>query len=154
MINKIYLAGGMANLSFKEQNRWREKIINRLRPNYPQLEVINPTDYFNFQSIKYKSQREVKNFDIREVKTSDLVIVYFNDPKSIGTAQELQCANDYDIPVIGIWESEENKQRKILGKPPKKLHPWLEESCERIFEDLDECIDYVIEFYLEKRSIE
>jgi len=150
MIKKIYLAGGMQNLSLLEQKRWREKIKKDIREKYNyQIEIVDPTNYYNFERCCYDNDQEVKKWDLHEVKTSDLIIVYFNDVYSIGTAQELQCAEDNDIIVLGIYET--NNDKLINGHITKPLHPWLKCSCNKIFDNIDSCIDYLNEFYLDDR---
>jgi nucleoside 2-deoxyribosyltransferase len=153
LIEKIYLAGGMQNLTFKEQTEWRDYIKRSLKNDYLKLEIVDPTNYYNFETVAYDSNREVKEWDLNEVRTSDLIIVYFNDPNSIGTAQELQCANEHNIPVIGIYENQENRELEMLGKPTIKLHPWLVESCNKIFDNRAECVDYIKKFYLDGRRL-
>ena len=137
---RIYLAGGMSGLSWEEQTAWRTKICNEMYDfcdNYDvDVEAIDPTDYYNFKEPKHKSEKEVRNFDLHKLRRSDLVIVNFNSPNSIGTAQELAVAYEHRIPVIGL--NEKNCE----------LHPWLVECCERIFDDIEDLIEYVQDFYL------
>lgn len=97
---------------------------------------FNPIDYYSFEEVRYKTQREVMNFDLNALRNSNLVIVYFNDPSSLGTCAELAIAYDMKIPIIGI------------NKDNKELHPWLECFCDRICESLKEAVEYVVEFYL------
>ena len=63
---QIYLAGGMQDLSFEEQNDWRERvcqsIITRhrmLNPRIKEVNVINPVDYYNFQDALHDTEKEV-----------------------------------------------------------------------------------------------
>ena len=137
---RIYLAGGMSGLSWEEQTAWRLFIYDEMlafSDNYDvDVEVTDPTDYYNFKEPKHKSEREVRNFDLYKLKRSNLIIVNFNAPNSIGTAQELAVAYEHKIPIIGL--NEKNCE----------LHPWLVECCERIFDDIDELIEYVQDFYL------
>lgn len=136
----IYTAGGMGNLTFKEQNSWRTKLRDCLEDftesEFYKVHIINPVDYYNFQEKRYETQREVMNFDLHKVKQSNLVIVNFNDPKSLGTMAEIATAYERRIPVIGLNEGN------------VKLHPWQIEMCERIFDDMDEMTNYITEFYL------
>lgn len=141
----------MQNLTVQEQKQWRKKVIDSLKDEFRILEIVDPTNYYNFERKVYDTEREVKAWDIHEVKTSDLIVVYFNDPQSIGTAQELQCANDFDIPVLGIYENAHNKELQMLGKPTEKLHSWLVDSCNKIFDDIPSCVEYIKEFYLDGR---
>jgi len=139
---KIYLAGGMQDLSENEQRIWRrlvtERLLNQLyEKDYKvNLIIIDPCEYYNFHNPSHDTDLEVMKFDIRHVKSSDLIIVNFNDPKSIGTASELAIAYNLDIPIIG------------LNIHNDELHPWLKCFCDKIFNDINKLIDYVIDFYL------
>ena len=93
---KLYLSGGMGSLSFEEQSEWRLKIINAIKFGEYDCEkkavFFNPVDYYNFEEVQHKSEREVMEFDLNALRNSNLVIVNFNDPKSIGTTAELAIA--------------------------------------------------------------
>ena len=136
---KIYLSGGMSGLSFEEQSKWRTKIINAIKYNYDCEKkpiFFNPVDYYNFEETRHKTEYEAMEFDLNALRNSNLVIVNFNDPKSLGTCAELAIAYEMKIPVIGI------------NKNNKDLHPWLECFCNRMCSDLREAVEYVVEFYL------
>ena len=139
---KIYLAGGMGDLSWEEQTEWRyliKEILEKrsiIRDYKFTLDIIDPTDFYNFKDKRHDTELEIMKYDLRHVKSSNLIIVNYNDPKSIGTAQELAVAYDRDIPIIGIQLHED------------KLHPWLESVVDKMFYDVIECVDYVIDFYL------
>ena len=126
--------------NFKQGDIWRKYCKSTLE-NYDgnyKAEVINPNDYFNFidNPPKYDTATEVMRFDLYKLRNSDLVIVNFNDAQSLGSMAEIAIAYDRDIPVIGL---DENKQ---------KLHPWQKSMCERIFDDIDDMLDYIEDFYL------
>lgn len=136
---KIYLSGAMGSLSFEEQSKWRKQIIDAIKFNYDCEKkpiFFNPVDYYNFEEVKYKTQREIMNFDLNALRNSNLVIVNFNDPSSLGTCAELAIAYDMKIPIVGI------------NKDNKELHPWLECFCDRMCENIKEAVEYVAEFYL------
>ena len=136
---KIYLSGGMGSLSFEEQLLWRQKIIDAIEYNYECAKkpvFFNPVNYYNFEEVRYKSQREVMEFDLNALRNSDLVIVNFNDPESLGTCAELAIAYDMKIPIVGI-----NKDDKVL-------HPWLCEFTTRMCSSLKEAVEYTVDFYL------
>lgn len=135
---KIYLAGGMCGLSYKEQSEWRNEIFCHLKilETKYDIEVINPVDFYNFETIEYRTTKEPMEFDLFHVRTSQLIIVNFNDPKSIGTAMELMIAKERHIPIIGLNE------KKI------ELHAWLSECCTRICESMSELLYHVDNFYL------
>ena len=136
----IYLAGAMSGLSFEEQNNWRENVKSKLEEGYSEYHVncINPVDYYNFQDSpkRYDTELEIMQFDLYKLKHSDLVIVNFNCPKSIGTAMEIATAYELRIPVIGLKDKS------------TKLHPWQECMCSKMFTSLDKMLYYVQDFYL------
>lgn len=137
---RIYLSGGMGNLSFEEQSKWRNQIINAIKfedyDYYKKPVFFNPVDYYNFEEKNHKSEREVVEFDLNGLRNSDLVIVNFNDPHSLGTCAELAIAYERKIPVIGI------------NKNKFDLHPWLTEFTTRMCDDLREAVDYTVNFFL------
>ena len=137
---KIYLSGGMGNLSFDEQSKWRKQVTNAIL--YGEYDCakkpvfFNPVDYYNFTEVRYRSEREVMEFDLNALRNSDLVIVNFNDPKSIGTCAELAIAKELHIPIIGI------------NNGNQKLHPWLVEFTTRMCDNIREAVEHTVDFYL------
>ena len=135
---KFYMAGGMADLSVEEQMEWRKDIKKRINnslihdPTY----FFQPPYYYQPDGDYHRSEREGRDFDLNRLRHSDVVIVNFNVPNSIGTAQELAVAYEHRIPVIGL---NENKN---------ELHPWLYECCTRICETREELVEHIVNFYL------
>lgn len=136
---KIYTCGGMSSLNWDSQNAWRKSAKEWLesRECDYRVKVINPCQYYNFNTIKHHTEKEVMNFDLNHVRTSDLVLVNFNDPKSIGSAIEMFVAYDNHIPVIGYCEDRS-----------ANIHPWLLEYVDRMCEDMKSALEYIEEFYL------
>ena len=140
---QIYLCGGMGKFGkeeFDKGNVWRKYCKTGLEDcdcDY-KVHVVNPNNYFNFldEPPRYKTQKEVMNLDLNKLRHSDLVIANFNDMYSLGSMSEIAIANDRGIPVIG------------LDVDKQELHPWQVEMCERIFDDIDEMLDYIEKFYL------
>lgn len=138
-IVRIYLSGAMGSVSFEEQSKWRQNIIDAITYNYDcekKAIFFNPVNYYNFEEVRYKTQKEVMHFDLNALRNSNLIIVNFNDPESLGTCAELAIAYDRQIPIIGI-----NKDSKVL-------HPWLECFCDRMCESIKEAVEHVVAFYL------
>lgn len=136
---KIYLSGGMGSLSFEEQSKWRRQVIEAITYNYDCKKkpvFFNPVNYYNFEEVRYRSEREVMEFDLNALRNSNLIVVNFNDPKSIGTAMELMLAKERNTPVIGF------------GVNGQTIHPWLLECCTRICDSLKEIVEHIVEFYL------
>lgn len=140
---KIYLAGGMGKFgkdNFDKGNKWRIYCKNALENcecDY-RIKVINPNDYFNFldEPPRYKTHKEVMELDLHKIRKSDLVITNFNDVYSLGSMAELAIAYSGRKPIVG------------LNADKQELHPWQEVMCNRIFDDIDEMLDYVEDFYL------
>lgn len=136
----IYTAGGMTGLTYEEQTKWREwveKYINEVyKSKLYNIHTINPVKYYNFEEKRHKTEQEVMNFDLHKVRNSNLVIVNFNAPKSLGTMAELAVAHEHNIPIIGLNEEK------------REFHPWQKCFCERIFDKMDDLLDYMSEFYL------
>lgn len=137
---KIYLSGGMGALSWEEQSKWRSQVINAIKFGDYHCEkkpvFFNPVNYYSFEEERHRSEREIMEFDLNALRNSDLVIVNFNDPSSLGTCSELAIAHELKIPVIGI------------NKDNIKLHPWLVEFTTRMCESLREAVEYTVNFYL------
>jgi hypothetical protein len=139
---KIYLAGGVSNLNKDEYTLWRNQITRLLLHKSKgvgikySVDIISPPDYFAFEEKNYETDLEVMKYYLRHTKSSDLIIVNFNDPNSIGTAQELAVGYDRNIPILG------------LNMENKELNSWLVCSCDRIFDNYESLVKYVIEFYL------
>ena len=141
---QIYLAGGMSKFgkdNFEEGNWWRDcckTVLEDSDYNNCNVTVINSNDYFSFNDNqpRYKTEREVMEFDLHKVRTSDLVIINFNDMYSLGSMAELAIAYERRIPIIGLDVDNQN------------LHPWQVEMCNRIFNNIDFMLSYIEDFYL------
>lgn len=139
----IYLAGGMGKFgkeNFDDGNKWRiycKDALEKFDCDY-MVRAVNPNTYFNFldEPPQYKTQAEVMRLDLHKLRNSDLVIVNFNDMYSLGTQSEIAIAYDRGIPIIGLDVDNQN------------LHPWQIEMTERIFNDVNEMLDYIQDFYL------
>ena len=138
-IVKIYLSGGMSGLTLDKQLAWRNRVQNAIIYNREPLKkpiFFNPPNYYSPDITIHKSEKEVMEFDLYNLRKSDIVIVNFNMPNSIGTAMELAIAKEKHIPIIGLNENN------------NELHPWLTECCTRICGTFVELINYVTDFYL------
>ena len=137
---KIYLSGSMSGISWNEQTRWRkqfsEAVVFGDYDYDKKVSFFDPTRFYNFEEKQHKSEYEIMEFDLYNLRNSDLVVVNFNNPNSIGTAMELMLAKELHIPIIG------------LNKDKKELHPWLECCCNRMCDDMRELVSHVVEYYL------
>lgn len=137
----IYLAGGMTGCSLDEQKDWRVNVESSIKYDYAyeynfKPVFFNPVIRYNMVNPSHKTEREPFDYDLYNLRKSDLVIVNFNKPDSLGTAMELAIAHELRIPVVALNEN------------GYELHPWLVECTTRICDTIDELIAHVKEFYL------
>lgn len=131
----------MSGISWEEQTKWRRQFQNAIKfGDYDyekKVTFFDPTQYYNFEDKRHKSEREIMEFDLYNLRNSDLVLVNLgnNGDKSIGTSMELMLAKELHIPVIAFNVN-------------KKIHPWMSEACSRICSDIKEAVEYTVEFYL------
>ena len=138
MTKYIYLSGGMSNLSLDEQLSWRIE-FQQLADNFISEHVVEcfiPPYYYNYMDKMPESEREAFEYGLYRLRHSDVVVVNFNVPKSIGTAYEIAVARENRIPIVGI------NIEKV------ELHPWLVESCLKIFDTVESAAKYVGQYLL------
>ena len=133
----------MTGLSYKEMSEWRIKMSDLLEEMADicncDVEVINPVEYYNFVEKRHQSEREVMQYDLNHVKTSDIIIVdLFGINSSIGTCIELYEAHDRNIPVIAI----------DLIQKYDDVHPWIKECITRVENSYENAAEYIRDFYM------
>lgn len=136
---RIYLAGGMTGFTLEEQLKWRIRFKNAVTVQFKPLKqpiFFIPPQYYSPSTNAHKSEKEVMEFELAQLRKSDVVVVNFNAPQSIGTAMELMVAKENRIPVIGLNEHN------------YKLHPWIEECCTRICDNFEELVIHIVDYYL------
>lgn len=142
---KIYLAGAMSKCkTFEEMNDWRlkikEKLLRAAEMTGYKLTVVNPVDFYNFESNRQQSDAEVEDYDLAHVISSDIVIVNVKGlDSSDGTKIELHDANYHNrIPVIAL--DEENLYWY--------LHSWIKRDITRVEKDMNSVVEYIKDFYM------
>ena len=132
----IYLVGPMSNVSWQEQTEWRKHIKNYIE-HYSSIPVhcINPCDFYNLKEKLHNSELEVMEWDLRMLKKCDLVICMLSN-NSVGSIMEIAVARENHIPILGI------------NPHDIELHPWIESSMSRIFNSVNDLLEYVMYFYL------
>ena len=134
----------MSGLSYAEMINWRIEISKRLQETVRfygcNLDIINPVYYYNFEKQDYQSDKEVKEFDLKHVITSDIVIVNLDGLNtSDGTKYEIsQAARNHSIPVIAFGD------KKLYDE----LHPWIRDDITRVEDDMDSVVTYISNFYM------
>lgn len=129
----------MQGLTYNEMNEWRyaaKEMIAELADNTDyKVTVVNPVDFYNFESVEYQSDAEVMDYDLFHVEHSDFLIVNgdgLNDSK--GTILEIFDAWQHGIPVF------------VFGDY-KHPHPWIERCVTRFESTLTDVILYLNKFY-------
>lgn len=141
-VRLVYLAGAMSGTSFEDQIWWRDEFSHQIHDKIDtcgcdvKYRIFNPVFYYNFNEKLHKTEREVFEFDINNLKKCDFVVANLNKQHSIGTCMEIAIARDNGIPVIGLYEDKD------------ELHPWLSECCTRICSSMEELVDHVFYYYL------
>ena len=141
---QIYLCGKMSGLNLHQMNEWRIALKNALdfsakTTSNVEVNIVNPVDYYNFESPTHQSEFEVMQFDLNKVKKSDIVIANTEGLNtSIGSAIEIYEANKRDIPVIMYDPKHEYWN----------VHPWLKECTSRVETTIDDLAQYITEYYL------
>ena len=140
---KIYLAGKMGGLTYSEMNNWRHVLKNKLvsTADYRGCKayVVNPVDFYNFEEVRHQSEREIKDFDLSHVLSSDIVIVNLDGlSTSDGTKYELHDARKANIPVIAFGEYESYED----------LHPWTKDNITRVEKNIEDVVKYIRDFYM------
>lgn len=136
---KIYLAGRCKGL-VDGGKEWREnarKILETIAETAgSKIVIFDPTEYFDYESHKHKSQKQIKDYYYHAIRQCDLVLLNcIGTDVSIGTAQEVQYAVDNNIPVIGFGT--------------EHVYPWITEvDCQVVFDSIHEALDYIRDFYI------
>lgn len=135
--HRIYLCGGISNMSIEEHNGWRLKFEEFIENAdlYDKVTVFNPVSHISELSPFKMDDKQAMDYDLHMLRNSDLIIANFNNPKSIGSACELGIAYEKRIPILGL-----NEQRL-------ELHPWICMMSSYIFTEWEWMINYFVEHY-------
>ena len=147
-MKSIYLIGAMQVYGSKseEAKEWRNKVKRYFSEYSLNFECVCPTDYFEYGSDSYKTNREVMRFDLRKVRESDIMLVNLKDIRqSIGSSDEIFYAYMLGKPIIGFIENDFKEDELI-----EYVHEWKYEQIDRIEtgEDaLEKVCNYIKEYY-------
>lgn len=151
----IYLAGaiGCYGIGAEYPKIWRKiatewfELYSGYAYDYD-FRCVDPTQYYEYGKDHHKSEKEVMLFDLRKVRSTDVVLVNLRDiEKSPGTINEVLYAWMHDIPVVGFLEMENNEDSI-------KLHPWINEQIDRIEvgeNAMKKAMVYIKDYYGESR---
>ena len=75
-MKKIFTSGKMSGLSMAEQTAWRNKAERYIKTfSEEHLRFIHPPNFYNYENDISKSEHEIKDFDINQVRDSDILLV-------------------------------------------------------------------------------
>ncbi len=124
---KVYLAGPIAGLNYKQATEWRENVRNQLGPD--NIVCYSPLRAKQFLSHVTEFSKQPKNdetvYDVfsplttvkgittrdrYDCESSDLVLINFLGSKtvSIGTVLEIAWASAKNIPTVLVIEDQDN----------------------------------------------
>ena len=142
---KIYTCGKMSGISYEQQMKWRKEIEEHVKGLYDgndRVKFIHPPQYFNYESILHKTEREILDWEMKQLHDSDIVVVDFNGIDSttgshmeLGAVQGINRFGDGYIYVIGVGDD-------------SNLHPWIKETCMRIEDNYSDAAKYIVEYLL------
>ncbi len=131
---KVYTAGAISGVPFKEANEWRRQVKALFRCKFigDEAYIFNPLEAFPPEDFTDANEYYAMKADIRKLKASDVVICNISsNPKSIGTNMELAIAHEHDIPVY------------IYNPTGEKLHPWQILMSDKSFTTLEDLVDEI-----------
>lgn len=150
MKKKIYTAGKMAGLSLDEQMSWRLEFERCLKDMlkyrgipHNHVRIVHPPVYYTYGRNYHKTEREVKNWDLNQVRASDIVVVKLDDvSSSIGT--------HYELATVDAINSFGNKHIFVIGVGDSnvELHPWIEDTLHRREESFEDASQYIVDYLL------
>lgn len=150
MSYRIYTAGKMAGLSSYDQMEWRKRIEISVRRaadivgiSQSEIRFIHPPMFCQYGEAYFQSEREVKDWDLNQVRNSDIVIVDLD-------TVETSTGTHYELGMVDAVNSFGNKHIFVvgIGGENKVLHPWIEDTLHRRETDYDDAADYIVNYLL------
>ena len=142
---KIYTCGKMSGTSFEKQMEWRKNLETLVREKYDgndAIKFIHPPLYFNYEHTQHKTEREILDWEMKQLHDSDIVVVDFDgidtttgSHMELGAVQGINRFGDKYIYVVGVGKEED-------------LHPWIKETCIRIEDTFPDIAQYIVEYLL------
>ena len=125
----IYLSGPIMDENAGQAREWRNTAKALLGDKFRLLDPMRR----KFVDREVDSANEIVEFDLRDVREADLILVNYNKP-SIGTSMEVF----YAAHVLGKF---------IVAFSPfayRDCSPWMVRYCTKILPDLESAVDYIL----------
>ncbi|MCQ2352375.1 MAG: nucleoside 2-deoxyribosyltransferase [Victivallaceae bacterium] len=125
---KIYLSGPIMDEQPGVARDWREWVKSRLAGRFLLLDPMRR----KFVDRQVDSANEIVEFDLRDVREADIVLVNYNRP-SIGTSMEVfYAAHDLGKFVVAF-----------SPLAFADCSPWMARFCTKILPDLETAVNYI-----------
>lgn len=137
---KAYLSGGIHALDWEEAVAYRKTMHEKLL-----LSGIVPVDPMRGKkkNTKYYSA-EIVLRDLKDILNCDLVLADLNGNRMCGTWMEVFFAKERNIPVIAYCDPKNEEVWKTAHSY------WATHCITRLFNSLEEAVDYILSFWGEK----
>ncbi|MEM2915458.1 MAG: nucleoside 2-deoxyribosyltransferase domain-containing protein [Candidatus Bathyarchaeia archaeon] len=134
MKKTVYLSGPIMYETEHEARRWREDAKRYLAPYFRILDPMRR----NFKDREVDSANEIVEFDLLDVRESDILLVNYSKP-SIGTSMEIFYAA-HDLGKFVVCFSPFSFQ---------DCSPWIVKFATKILPSLEDACDYIIRHFAE-----
>ncbi|MBE6390261.1 MAG: hypothetical protein E7043_08855 [Lentisphaerae bacterium] len=126
---KIYLSGPIMDESAGMAREWRNAAKLLLGDKFLLLDPMRR----KFVDREVDSANEIVEFDLRDVREADLILVNYNKP-SIGTSMEVfYAAHDLGKFIVAFSPFEY-----------RECSPWMVKYCTKILPDMESAVDYIL----------
>ncbi|MBE6357060.1 MAG: hypothetical protein E7058_08125 [Lentisphaerae bacterium] len=126
---KIYLSGPIMDESAGVAREWRNTAKLLLGEKFQLLDPMRR----KFVDREVDSANEIVEFDLRDVREADLILVNYNKP-SIGTSMEVfYAAHDLGKFIVAFSPFEY-----------QNCSPWMVRYCTKILPDLERAAEYIL----------
>jgi nucleoside 2-deoxyribosyltransferase len=128
-VQTVYLSGPIMDEVEGTAREWRETAKKLLQERFRLLDPMRR----KFVDRQVDSANEIVEFDLQDVRNSDIVLVNYNRA-SIGTSMEVfYAAHDQGKFVVAFSPLEY-----------KDCSPWMARFCTKILPTLEEAVEYII----------
>ncbi len=130
----VYLSGPIMDEHKGRARQWREQAKTLLRPWFRILDPMRR----NFVDRQVDSANEIVEFDLQDIRDSDIILVNYNKP-SIGTSMEVfYAAHDLGKFVVTFSPFEF-----------KECSPWMVRFSTKILGSLEDACEYLVRHFAE-----
>ena len=128
-VKTVYLSGPIMDEAEGTAREWRETAKELLKDHFRLLDPMRR----KFVDRQVDSANEIVEFDLQDVRNSDIVLVNYNRP-SIGTSME-------------VFYASHNQGKFVVAFSPleyKDCSPWMARFCTKILPTLEDAVAYII----------